>query len=223
MRRGWQALCIGLGIQVLLFGIGILTRTPQIPGHPPVLSPLRFFGMPGFVFELLVADSTHITWSLHPDWLRAVSLAGNILFYSAVAFFVLWLRAARRVNQAEVRSEQETAWFRTLFMRRVWLALAIGLTVTVIAHAILRMNFDRPIPNGEGGVTYTDAHPYRFYLVLPGMALMILAINVTPVMWGSHPVLAQLLVGSGNFLFYSAAAYVVLRLTAGLSARWKHT
>ncbi len=223
MRRAWQALCIGLGIQILLFGIGILTRTPQIPGHPPVLSPLRYFGMPGFVFELLVADSVPIMWSLHPVSLRLVSLAGNILFYGAVAYLVLWLRSARKVTRAEVRAEQGTAWFRTLFMRRVWLALAIGLTVTVIAHGILHMNFDRPIPNGEGGVTYTDAHPYRFYLVLPGIALMMLAINVTPVMWGSHPVLAQLLVGSGNFLFYSAAAYVVLRLTAGLSARWKQT
>ncbi len=207
----------------MLFGIGILTRTPQIPGHPPVLSPLRYFGMPGFVFELLVADSVPIMWSLHPVSLRLVSLAGNILFYGAVAYLVLWLRSARKVTRAEVRSEQGTAWFRTLFMRRVWLALAIGLTVTVIAHGILHMNFDRPIPNGEGGVTYTDAHPYRFYLVLPGIALMMLAINVTPAMWGSHPVLAQLLVGSGNFLFYSAAAYVVLRLTAGLSARWKQT
>src|ERR1700722_11216766 len=43
MRRGWLALCTGLGFQALLFGIGLLVRTPQIPGHPPVLSPLRFF------------------------------------------------------------------------------------------------------------------------------------------------------------------------------------
>jgi hypothetical protein len=53
--------------------------------------------------------------------------------------------------------------------------------------------------------------------------MMLLAINVTPVMWGSHPVLANMVVTTGNFLFYSVAAYVLLRLTAGLSARCKRT
>jgi hypothetical protein len=218
MRRGWLALCIGLGIQILLFGIGILVRTPQIPGQPPILSPLRFFSMPGFVFELLVTDSIHTMWSPHPVLLHVMAIVGNVLVYSSAAYFVLWLRSARKSNQAE----QGTAWFRTPFMRRVWLAAAIGLAVSVILLVPQHMNFTRTIPNGEGGVTYTDAYPQLLLnLSLPGLALILLAINVTPVMWGAHPLLAQVVVTTGNFLFYSVAAYVVSRLTAGLSTRWK--
>ena len=106
-------------------------------------------------------------------------------------------------------------------MRCGWLALAIGFAVTLMAFAFIQMNFARAIPNGGGGFTYTDALPYRVYFSLPGLALEVLAINLTPVMWGSHRVLANVLVATGKFLFYSAAAYAVLRLTAGLSARWR--
>ncbi len=106
-------------------------------------------------------------------------------------------------------------------MRREWLALGIGLVITVIAFGVLRMNSMREIPNSEGGVTYTDAYPQRIGLSLPGLALIVLAINLTPVMWGSHPMLAQAVVATGNFIFYSVAAYVVLRLSAKFSARWR--
>jgi hypothetical protein len=218
MRRGWQALCIGLGIQVLLTGLGILTRTPQIPGQPAVLSPIRIFNMPGFVFELLAADSIHITWSLHPVLLPVTTIVGNVLFYSLAAYFVLWLRSVRKSN----RAGRGTAWFRTPLVRPVWLAVATGLAVAVILLVPQHLNFTRAIPNGEGGVTYTDAYPQLLMnLTLPGLALILLAINVTPVMWGSHPLLAQAVVTTGNFLFYSAAAYMVLRLTGALSTRWK--
>jgi hypothetical protein len=106
-------------------------------------------------------------------------------------------------------------------MRREWLALCIGVAITVIAFGGLRINSMRKISNGEGGVTYTDAYPQRIDLSLPGLALMVLAINLTPVMWGSHPMLAQAVVATGNFIFYSVVAYVALRVSAKLSAKWR--
>lgn len=106
-------------------------------------------------------------------------------------------------------------------MRREWLALCIGMAITVIAFGILRINSMREFPNGEGPVTYTDAYPQRIDLSLPGLALMVLAINLTPVMWGAHPILAQAVVATGNFIFYSVTAYAVLRLSAKFSARWR--
>src|SRR5580698_11658271 len=223
VRRGWFALFIGLGIQVLLFVLGILTRTPQIPGHPAVLSPLRYFSMPGFVFSLLVVDSVHFMWSLHPVLVQAMQIAANVLFYSVVAYAVLWLRSKWKSN----RTELGPASLQTPVMRRVWLPLAIGLAIAMILLAAQSSSFLHATTNNGAGVNYTDAHPRLLTIwltmSLPGLSMMLLAINVTPVMWGSHPVLANMVVTTGNFLFYSVASYVLLRLTAGLSARWKRT
>jgi hypothetical protein len=112
-------------------------------------------------------------------------------------------------------------------MRRSWLALVIGLAVVVILLGAQYSHALYAITNNGAGVNYTDAHPKLLTIwltmSLPGLSMMLLAINVTPVLWGSHPVLANMVVTTGNFLFYSVAAYVLLRLTAGLSARWKRT
>ncbi len=220
MRQVWLALRVGLGIQALLIVIGILIRTPPLPGHQPVLSPIRYFSMPGFVLSLLVVDSVHIRWSLHPVLYQVMQIAANVLFYGVLAYLVLWLRSAWKSN----RTEQGMAWFQTPFMRRAWLALAIGLIVATILLFAQSSDYLYAITNHGAGVTYTDAHPKLLTTMsLPGLSLILLAINVTPVMWGSHPVLANVLVTAGNFLFYSAVGFIVLRLTAGFSARSKRT
>lgn len=110
-------------------------------------------------------------------------------------------------------------------MRRGPLALAMGLAIAVLLLGAQYSHFLHAITNNGAGLTYTDAHPKLLTIwltiSLPGLSMMLLAINVTPVMWGSHPVLANMLVTTGNFLFYSVAAYVLLRLTAALSGRWR--
>ena len=83
------------------------------------------------------------------------------------------------------------ASFQTPVMRRVWLALAIGLAVAVILLGAQSSNFLHATTNNGAGVNYTDAHPKLLTIwltmSLPGLSMMLLAINVTPVMWGSHP------------------------------------
>lgn len=106
-------------------------------------------------------------------------------------------------------------------VRRGLQALCIGLAVTLIAYALVHMNSLRQVPNAEGGVMYTDAHPQRVALIFPGVFLIMIAINLTPIMWGSHPVLTQVVAATGNFLFYSLIAYLLLRAMEALSARWK--
>src|ERR1700733_8534956 len=136
MHRGWLAVGVGVVIQVLLVGIGILLRTPPIPGHPPILSPIRFFSMPGFVVGLLVMNGIHIRWSLHPIWRQLITYVGNILSYSAVVYFLLGQRSANQSHRAG-----GNARVRTYLRRRVWLALGIGLAVAVILLVPQHMNF----------------------------------------------------------------------------------
>jgi hypothetical protein len=100
-------------------------------------------------------------------------------------------------------------------------ALGIGLAITAAAFVLLQFNAARPIPSGEGGIYYTDAHPHRLDLSLPGVFVILLAVNFTPIMWGQHPVLAQVVAAAGNFVFYSLAAYLMLCVTAGLSTSWR--
>jgi hypothetical protein len=149
--------------------------------------------------------------------MQVLIVAGNVLFYSAAAYFVLWLRSRSRSTPIEPPATRP----RGGPSRRVYLALAIGLAMTVIAFALLRVNFDRQIINSEGSVSYTDAYPQRFYLSVPGVILILIAINLTPVMWGSHPIAAQVVASTGNFVFYSVAAYLFLRVTSHLATRWK--
>jgi len=222
MRRGWLALCTGLGFQALLFGIGLLVRTPQIPGHPPVLSPLRFFSMPGFVFMSLAVDSIRIMWSLHPQLLQLLSIAGNVLFYSALAYFVLWLRTAKKVTQAELRSDQRKVWHRTPLMRRVWLALVIGAAMAGLVAFAMFARFTHVLPNGGTETMSLELyHPWLMTLSLPGIVFFWLTALITNIDWNLHPLLGRVLVTIGDAAFYSVAAYVVLRLTAGVSERWK--
>jgi hypothetical protein len=222
MRRGFQAFGIGLVFQVLLFGIGILVRTPQIPGHPPVLSPLRFFSMPGFVLSLLVVDSVHIMWSLHPVLYQAMQIAANVLFYSVVAYFVLWLRSAKKANLMEVRSEPGTAWYRTPLMRRVWLAVGIGAFMAALTAFMMFSSFTRTLPNGGTETMSLDLyHPWLMSLSLPGVVFFWIAALITDIDWNSHQLLGRVLVTVGDAAFYSVVAYVLMRLTAGLSERWK--
>ena len=222
MRRGWLALCIGFGFQVFLFGIGLLMRTPQIPGQPAVLSSLRLFGMPGFVFESLVVDSIHVRWSLHPVLLQLLSIAGNILFYSAIAYFILWLRWARQSNRAKLRSGQETAWYRTPLMRRVWLALGIGASMAGLTAFVMFARFTHALPNGGTETMSLELyHPWLMGLSLPGIVFFWIAALITNIDWNLHPLLGSVLVTIGDAAFYSVVAYVLLRFTARLSARWK--
>jgi hypothetical protein len=222
MRRGLQAFCIGLVFQVLLFGIGIMVRTPQIPGHPPALSPLRFLSMPGFVLSLLVVDSVHVMLSLHPVLYQSMQIAANVLFYSVVAYFVLWLRSAKKTNRAELRSEQSTAWYRTTLMRRVWLAVGIGASMAALTAFMMFSSFTRILPNGATETMSLDLyHPWMMNLNLPGVVFFWITALVTNIDWNLHPLLARVLVTVGDAAFYSVVAYMLLRFTASLSARWK--
>ena len=219
MRRGWLALCIGFGIEIVLFVVGFLTRTPPIPVHPAVHPLTFYFGIPGNILQLVVQFIVPIHGASSLVVLQTLQIAGNVLFYSAAAYFVLWLRARSK----SVPMEPAATGPRRGPSRRVYVSLAIGLVMTVIAFALLRVNLNRQIINSEGGVSYTDAYPQRFYLSVPGVILMLIAINVTPVRWGSHPVAAQIVASTGNFVFYSFVAYAVLGLSSKLSARWKRT
>ena len=219
MRRGWLALRIGFGIEIVLFVVGFLTRTPPIPGHPAVHPLSFFFGIPGNIFQLVVQFVVPIHGASSLVVLQTLQIAGNVLFYSAAAYFVLWLRS--RSKSAPMRAAATRA-SRGL-SRRVYVSLAIGLAMTVIAFAFLRVNINRQIIDSEGGVSYTDAYPQRFYLSVPGAILMLIAINVTPILWGSHRIAAQIVASTGNFVFYSFAAYAMLLLWEKLSVRWKRT
>ena len=72
-------------------------------------------------------------------------------------------------------------------MRRGPLALAMGLTIAVLLLGAQYSHFLHAITNNGAGVTYTDAHPKLLTIwltmSLPGLAMMLLAINVTPVTW----------------------------------------
>jgi hypothetical protein len=222
MRRVWQALGIGLGIALLVFVLGATRLMRPVPNFHEVHYPaLHILTIPGAVLESIFISNVHVRWDLHLLLAQTLSVAGNFIFYGAVAYFVIWLRSARKTN----RDEAGAGWYQFYFTRRVWLALAVGLAMTVAVCVLLQMNFDRQIVNSEGGVSSTDAFPHRYELTLPGVFLIWLMILTTPVRWGEHRVLAQLVASTGNFIFYSMVAYFVMRfsskVSAGLSARWK--
>jgi hypothetical protein len=217
MRRGWLALCIGLITEVVLLGLGALIRTTPAPGHEVTHSWFFYTSLPGFLVQLLAQAVVPIYWSLHPVALRVLSIVGSVTFYAVIVYLILWLRDRRKSDQVEPKG----GWFRTRFLRSVLLALSIGLAVAGILLASEHMRVTRAIPNGQAIVSVAEAYPVLLTLSFPGIFLILIAINITPVMWGSHPMLAQTVVTTGNFIFYSVAAYVILRLTAGLSARWK--
>jgi hypothetical protein len=218
MRRGWFALCIGSITEAMLLGLGALIRTTPASGHEVTHSWFFYVSLPGFLVQLLAQTAVPIYWSLHPVALQTLSIVGSVLLYAVIAYLTLWLRDCCSSD----RIERKSGWFRTRFMRCVWLASSIGLTVAGILLALEHIRVTRAIPNGQAILSVAEAYPVLLTLSFPGIFLIVIAINLTAVMWGSHPVLAQTVVTTGNFVFYSVVAYVVLRLTAGLSARWKH-
>ena len=178
--------------------------------------------MPGFVFMSLVVDSVHIMWSLHPVLLQLMSIAGNILFYGAIAYFILWLRSARQSNRAEIQSGQGIEWYRTLLMQRVWLALAIGAAMAGLVAFTMFARFTHVLPNGGTETMSLDLyHPWMMTLSLPGIVFFWITALITNIDWNLHPLLGRVLVTIGDAAFYSVAAYAVLRVTSSLSARWK--
>jgi hypothetical protein len=105
-------------------------------------------------------------------------------------------------------------------MRRGWLATLIGLAIAAALVVAMYARITRPLPGaGSENLSITFAYPTLFYLNLPGIGLMWLALILTPFNANWSQALNQLLVTSGNAIFYGFAAYVVVRLTA----RWRRT
>lgn len=229
VRRGLLALCIGFGIKVLLLIVEALTRTPSIPGHSPSHSLFWFLHFPGFIVQILAQTIVPIMWSLHPIALQVLSISADVLCYSAIAYLVLRLRSDRNASERNAISvepgepvQAATAQrHQVRFTRRIALALGIGLAVAATSVALQQIMLTRAIPNGTETLPIDQAYPVLMNVEFPGVVFLILALNLTPVMWGSHPVAARAVVATGNFLFYSFVAYVLLRVAASLSAKWR--
>jgi hypothetical protein len=223
-RRGWQALGIGFGIKLLLLVVEALTRTPPIPGHSSGYPRLFFLHLPSFIAQIVAQSVVPIMWSLHPIALQAISITADVLCYSAIAYLILRWRSARKSTPAEpdaVFVEPSVSPRRTRSTPRMLLALAAGLAVAGTSFALQQIMLTRAVPNGQETLSIDEAYPSLMTIGFPGVVFLILAINLTPVMWGSHPVAAQVVVSTGNFLFYSLVAYVLLRVTTALSAGWR--
>jgi hypothetical protein len=106
------------------------------------------------------------------------------------------------------------------YMRRRWLALCIGLAIAAALTVAMYTRITRPFPGGGyENLSITIAFPTLFYLHLPGIALMWLTLLLTPVSAASSHVLMQVLVTTGNTIFYGLAAYVVV----APAANWRRT
>lgn len=102
-------------------------------------------------------------------------------------------------------------------MRRGWLALIVGLAIAGALAVAMYARVARPLPGGGSeNLSITLAYPTLFYLNLPGMALMWLALILTPFNANWSQPLNQLLVTTGNAICYGFAAYVVVTL----AKRW---
>ena len=106
-------------------------------------------------------------------------------------------------------------------MRRVLVALGIGVAVAGALATITYMTTMRGIPNGQEVIPIIAAYPKLLYLDLPGIWLLLIALWTTEIHWGLHPILSRVLVTAGDAAFYSIAAYVVVGFLGRLSARWK--
>ena len=105
-------------------------------------------------------------------------------------------------------------------MRRGWLALIVGLAIAGALAVAMYARVARPLPGGGSeNMSTTLAYPTLFYLNLPGIALMWLTLILTPFNANWSQALNQILVTSGNAIFYGLAAYVVVRL----ATRWRRT
>jgi hypothetical protein len=102
-------------------------------------------------------------------------------------------------------------------MRRGWLALIVGLAIAGALAVAMYARVARPLPGGGSeNMSTTLAYPTLFYLNLPGIALMWLALILTQFNANWSQPLNQLLVTTGNAIFYGFAAYVVVTL----AKRW---
>jgi len=102
-------------------------------------------------------------------------------------------------------------------MRRGWLALIVGLAIAGPLAVAMYARVARPLPGGGSeNMSTTLAYPTLFYLNLPGIALMWLALILTQFNANWSQALNQLLVTTGNAIFYGFAAYVVVTL----AKRW---
>ena|SRR5215475_8246729 len=99
-------------------------------------------------------------------------------------------------------------------MRRGLLALGIGLVIAAVVFGVGAIRFTRPIPNGTEVISFSAAYPAFLYFSIPGTALMWLVAFMLQAKWASSQFALQLLVVAGDAIFYSLAAYVVLRLVA---------
>ena len=105
-------------------------------------------------------------------------------------------------------------------MRRGWLALIIGLAIAGALVVAMYARITRSLPGGGfENLSITIAYPTLFYLNLPGIALMWLTLILTPFNANWSQALNQILVTTGNAIFYGLAAYVVVRL----ATRWRRT
>ena len=224
VRRGWQALGFGVGAKALLIVAEALTRTPPIPGHNPGYPRLFFLHLPGFVVQLVAQSTVNIMWGLHPIALQVLSITADVLCYSAIAYLILRWRSARKPAPAEPEAamvEATASPSRTRFTRHLLLALAAGLIVAGTSFALQQITLTRAVPNGTETIPINQFYPALMNISFPGVVFFIVVLNLTPVLWGSHPIAAQAVMILGNFLFYSFAAYAMLRIAAILSGRWK--
>jgi hypothetical protein len=105
-------------------------------------------------------------------------------------------------------------------MRRGWLATVIGLAIAGALVVAMYARITRPLlEGGSTNLSITSEYPTLFYLNLPGIALMWLTLVLTPFDANWSQALNQLLVTTGNAIFYGLGAYVVFRL----GARWRRT
>jgi hypothetical protein len=221
MRRGWLALCIGVGIAIVIYGIGAAGWSrPIANGRDIVYPPLFYVGFPGFalqmIFQWFAPGALHI--NAFAIVMQILKVVGNLAFYSLAAYLALRLLARRKSSDGSVQYESANGVHHArLTTRRLWLALGIGVGVVGLAAAVDYIPITRQIPNGHEVTTFSQLHPSLMNLDLPGLLLMMFMLMLTPVHWGDHPVAARLLVAGGNAMFYCLAVYLVLWLTA----RWK--
>jgi len=105
-------------------------------------------------------------------------------------------------------------------MRRGWLATVIGLVIAGALVVSMYARITRLLPGGGSeNLSITVAYPTLFYMNLPGILLMWLTLVLTPFDANWSQLWNQLLVTTGNAIFYGFAAYVVV----WLRAMWRRT
>jgi len=101
--------------------------------------------------------------------------------------------------------------------RRGWLPLGIALAIAEALWSLGHIPVTRPTATGPQVVSIASAHPFVTYLSFTGIALSSLVTFSfgQALVWGLQPNLLRMFVVAGNAVFYSLAAYLLLRLMAG--------